>query len=247
LDFGHLANLEFASSSFHLSDVVSISAVTWPLSVIFEPSARIEPSFHSPVGLVKRGRQGGQGQGGWDFHGATFFHPGKARQTNRTRILCLRSACILHAVGQRTFCPANLGQNVPMPTADKMSALRNQESAVSRIEDADLPNKASRAILLPMQPVTERLRNFLQYVAVKLIDDPSQAQLKVAELAPKKVRFKLVLAKADVAMLIGRNGFTASAIRNVLKAAADKEGVQFSLQIHSHEEEAEMMARGEGH
>lgn len=97
-----------------------------------------------------------------------------------------------------------------------------------------------------MQPATERLRNFLQYVAVKLIDDPSQAQLKVAELAPKKVRFKLVLAKADVAVLIGRNGFTASAIRSVLKAAADKEGVQVTLQIHSHEEEEEMLARGDG-
>ena len=92
-----------------------------------------------------------------------------------------------------------------------------------------------------MQPATERLRNFLQYVAVKLIDDPSQAQLKVAELAPKKLRFKLVLAQADVAMLIGRNGFTASAIRSVLKAAAEKEGVQVSLQIHSHEEEAALI------
>ena len=61
------------------------------------------------------------------------------------------------------------------------------------------------------------------------------------------LRFKLVLAQADVAMLIGRNGFTASAIRSVLKAAADREGVQVTLQIHSHEEEAEMMARGEGH
>ena len=102
-------------------------------------------------------------------------------------------------------------------------------------------------MLHSMKPVTERLRNFLQYVAVKLIDDPSQAQLKVAELAPKKLRFKLVLAKADVAMLIGRNGFTASAIRNVLKSAAEKEGVQVTLQIHSHEEEAELLARGEGH
>lgn len=97
-----------------------------------------------------------------------------------------------------------------------------------------------------MQPVTERLRNFLQYVAVKLIEDPSQAQLKVAELAPKKVRFKLVLGKGDVAVLIGRNGFTASAIRNVLKAGAEKEGVQVSLQIHSHEEEEELLARGDG-
>jgi predicted RNA-binding protein YlqC (UPF0109 family) len=56
----------------------------------------------------------------------------------------------------------------------------------------------------------------------------------------------LVLAQADVAMLIGRNGFTASAIRSVLKAAAEREGVQVSLQIHSHEEEAEMMARDGG-
>lgn len=97
-----------------------------------------------------------------------------------------------------------------------------------------------------MQAVTERLRNFLQYVAVKLIDDPSQAQLKVAELGPGRLRFKLVLAQADVAMLIGRNGFTASAIRSVLKAAAAKEGVLVSLQIHSHEEEAELLARGDG-
>jgi len=98
-----------------------------------------------------------------------------------------------------------------------------------------------------MQAVTDRLKNFLQYVAVNLIDEPSQAQLKVAELGPKRLRFKLVLARQDVAMLIGRNGFTASAIRSVLKAAADREGVQVNLQIHSHEEEAELLARGAGH
>jgi predicted RNA-binding protein YlqC (UPF0109 family) len=97
-----------------------------------------------------------------------------------------------------------------------------------------------------MQAVTDRLKNFLQYIAVNLIDEPGQAQLKVAELGPKRLRFKLVLAKPDVAMLIGRNGFTASAIRSVLKAAAEREGVQVSLQIHSHEEEAELLARGDG-
>ncbi len=98
-----------------------------------------------------------------------------------------------------------------------------------------------------MQAVTDRLRNFLQFVAVNLIDEPTQAQLKVTVLAPKRLRFKLVLAKQDVAMLIGRNGFTASALRSVLKAAAEREGVQVSLHIHSHEEEAELLARGDGH
>lgn len=94
-----------------------------------------------------------------------------------------------------------------------------------------------------MQAVTDRLKNFLQYVAVNLIDEPAKAQLKVAELGPKRLRFKLVLAKEDVAILIGRNGFTASAIRGVLKTAAEKEAVQVTLQIHSHEEEAEFLAR----
>lgn len=94
-----------------------------------------------------------------------------------------------------------------------------------------------------MQAVTDRLKNFLQYVAVNLIDEPAKAQLKVAELGPKRLRFKLVLAKEDVAILIGRNGFTASAIRSILKTAAEKESVQVTLQIHSHEEEAEFLAR----
>ena len=97
-----------------------------------------------------------------------------------------------------------------------------------------------------MQAVTDRLKNFLQYVAVNLIDEPAQAQLKVAELGPNRLRFKLVLAKADVAMLIGRNGFTASAIRGLLKAAAEREGVQVSLQVHSHEEEEEELLAREG-
>lgn len=96
-----------------------------------------------------------------------------------------------------------------------------------------------------MQAITDKLRNFLQYVAVQFLEKPAEAQLKVTELGPKRLRFKLVLAQSDVALLIGRNGFTASAIRSVLKAAAEREGTHVSLQIHSHQEEAEMNARGE--
>ena len=91
-----------------------------------------------------------------------------------------------------------------------------------------------------MESVTQKLKAFLQFVAVGMIDDPSKATLKVAELGPNKLRFKLVLTGSDVAILIGRNGFTASAIRGVMKAAGEKEGVQVSLLIHSHEEEAQM-------
>lgn len=96
-----------------------------------------------------------------------------------------------------------------------------------------------------MQAVTAKLKSFLQYVAVNLIDDPNHAQIKVIEIGPNVLRFKLVLVKKDVAMLIGREGFTASALRSILKAAAGMYGVQALLQIHSHEEEAAFLAKEE--
>ena len=94
-----------------------------------------------------------------------------------------------------------------------------------------------------MQAIILRLKNFLQCVAVNLIDQPNHAQIKVTEMGPTGLRFKLVLVKKDVMLLIGREGHTASAIRNCLKAAAAAQGVQALLQIHSHEEEAAFLAK----
>jgi uncharacterized protein len=96
-----------------------------------------------------------------------------------------------------------------------------------------------------MQSITDQLRSFLQYFTVQLIEYPEEAQLRVAELDSKRLRFRLILNSLDVALLIGRNGFTASAIRSAMKSAAEREGIQFTLQIHSHEEEAQRIARGE--
>lgn len=88
-----------------------------------------------------------------------------------------------------------------------------------------------------MQALKVRLKDFLQYVTVSLIDQPEHAQIKVREIAPDVLRFKLVLVQRDVAMLIGRQGHTAAAIRKLLKTSAGIHGVQALLQIHSHEEE----------
>jgi|TARA_B110000908_G_scaffold96021_1_gene113564 predicted RNA-binding protein YlqC (UPF0109 family) len=88
-----------------------------------------------------------------------------------------------------------------------------------------------------MQEVTEQMRNFLQFIALQFINHPEQAQLRVAEASETHIRFRLIVAEQDVPILIGKNGFTASAIRNVLKAAAVREGINATLQIISHEEE----------
>jgi uncharacterized protein len=98
-----------------------------------------------------------------------------------------------------------------------------------------------------MQALMVRLKNFLQYVVVNLIDEPNHAQIKVREIAPNVLRFKLVLTKRDMAMLIGREGHTASAIRGFLKATAGINGVQVLLQIHTHEEEAALAEEDQFH
>lgn len=94
-----------------------------------------------------------------------------------------------------------------------------------------------------MEQVTKQLRAFLQYFALQMIQHPEQAQLKVAKLGENRLRFKLILEPSDVALLIGRNGFTASAIRNVMKCAAERANVQVSLHIHSQAEEEEILQR----
>lgn len=93
-----------------------------------------------------------------------------------------------------------------------------------------------------MRETTGQIKEFLQFIALQFIRHPEQAQLRVAEADENHVSFRLVVAQSDVAMLIGRNGFTASAIRNVMKAAAARDGIQASLQIHSHEEEQQRIA-----
>jgi predicted RNA-binding protein YlqC (UPF0109 family) len=94
-----------------------------------------------------------------------------------------------------------------------------------------------------IQEVTLKLKNFLQYVVTNLIDQPDQAQIKVSPLKPTGLRFSLVLVKKDVAMLIGRDGQTASAIRGILKSTARMHGVEVLLQIHTREEEMALLAK----
>ncbi len=97
-----------------------------------------------------------------------------------------------------------------------------------------------------MEALTVQLKDFLQYVAVNLIDEPDHARIKVQEIATGVLRFRLVLVKRDVAMLIGREGQTASAIRGVLKAAAARNGAHALLLIHTHEEEIDWMTAAPG-
>jgi predicted RNA-binding protein YlqC (UPF0109 family) len=97
-----------------------------------------------------------------------------------------------------------------------------------------------------MQELIVRLRSFLHFVAMNLIDEPDRAEIRIQEIGPGVVRFKLVVAEKDLKTMLGRDGSTASAVRNLLKAAALADGAHALLEIHSHEEGAGQSPRKSG-
>lgn len=88
-----------------------------------------------------------------------------------------------------------------------------------------------------MQELIGRLKGFLHFVTVNLIDEPDRAQIRIQEIGPGVLRFKIVVTSGDLKTLLGRDGVTASSIRNLLKTAARAEGVHALLQILSQEED----------
>ncbi len=92
-----------------------------------------------------------------------------------------------------------------------------------------------------MKTVVENVRRYLQLISSQFVRNPELAELRIAEVPESSmVRFRLVLDKADIARVIGRNGMTASAIRSLAKAVGEKYGIKVIVHILSHEE-AEMV------
>ena len=94
-----------------------------------------------------------------------------------------------------------------------------------------------------MDELAANIRNFLQYLVVHFIEDKDQATLKLAKSdEERQLSFRIILSERDVAKLIGKNGFTASAIRSVIKAAGEKHDIHVQLRINSVSEEEERLA-----
>ncbi|SKA98240.1 hypothetical protein SAMN02745166_02710 [Prosthecobacter debontii] len=85
----------------------------------------------------------------------------------------------------------------------------------------------------------EALREFLTYVVANLIDHPQQASIAIGHNANGVLVFRVQLAPEDVKHVLGKNGMTASSIRSLLSAAAEKHGVRVNLKIGAVREAAE--------
>ncbi|MEI6350790.1 MAG: KH domain-containing protein [Verrucomicrobiota bacterium] len=71
---------------------------------------------------------------------------------------------------------------------------------------------------------------FLRYVVRHLIENPDEMVLTHTE-NPRKVVFRLKLRPSEVGKVIGKQGRTITAIRNLLSAGAARHGQKALLQI----------------
>ena len=71
---------------------------------------------------------------------------------------------------------------------------------------------------------------FLRFVVQQLVEYPDEAVLTHREESGKII-FQLSLRKSDVGRLIGKGGTTINALRELLNAAAEKQGKKVVLEI----------------
>ena len=74
------------------------------------------------------------------------------------------------------------------------------------------------------------MQEFLKFVLPLLIDFPDEAVLTKHE-GSRRTTFHVRLRQSDVGKVIGKNGLTIIALRNLLNAAASRHGERAQLEI----------------
>lgn len=74
------------------------------------------------------------------------------------------------------------------------------------------------------------MKEFLEYVARSLVDDPDAVVVDQAE-ADDEVTLTLKVGEGDMGRIIGRDGRIANAIRSLLRVMATRDGRHVELEI----------------
>jgi len=75
------------------------------------------------------------------------------------------------------------------------------------------------------------MKEFIEYIAKYLVDDPEAVIVEETIDQEKKVNLTLRVKQQDVGKVIGKKGKTAIAMRTLLTAVAAKEGKRAMLEI----------------
>lgn len=74
------------------------------------------------------------------------------------------------------------------------------------------------------------MKEFLEYVARSLVDNPDAVEVTVEEAADE-VELTLRVAEGDMGRVIGRDGRIANAIRSLLRVMGSRDGRHVELEI----------------
>lgn len=74
------------------------------------------------------------------------------------------------------------------------------------------------------------MEEFLRYVITALVEHPDEVVFAKTE-TPERIAFRVVACKTDVPRIIGRGGHTIQALRTLLGAASQKQGLNVSLEV----------------
>ena len=74
------------------------------------------------------------------------------------------------------------------------------------------------------------MKALVEYIAKSLVEHPDQVEVHEI-VSGNHVRLELNVAKEDMGRVIGKNGRVANSIRTLLRVAAERDGVQATLDV----------------
>lgn len=80
-----------------------------------------------------------------------------------------------------------------------------------------------------MTDTDDPIASFLRDLLLRLVDDPSAVQVRVADGDPKV--YEAIVAPEDVGQVVGREGRIVKSVRSLVAAAAQKRGERATFEI----------------
>lgn len=74
------------------------------------------------------------------------------------------------------------------------------------------------------------MKALIEYIAKALVEHPDQVEVNEVQNG-NRMRLELSVAKDDMGRVIGKNGRVANSIRTLLRVAAERDGVQATLDV----------------
>ena len=74
------------------------------------------------------------------------------------------------------------------------------------------------------------IQEFVEYIVLKLIEHPEDASVLHVQIEARH-EFHIRLNQTDIGRVIGKNGHTIEAIRNLVKVTADRNDIEVAVEV----------------